>query len=88
MDEYSLSLIDLLYSFEDILKQVTYKNEPGILARYLIDISKAFSNFYNENKIICEDNLVQDARVYLTYITGKALKIGAKLLGMNMPEKM
>ena len=88
MDEYSLNLVDLLYSFEDVLKQVTYKNEPGILARYLIDVSKAFSNFYNENKIICEDKLVQAARIYLTYAVGKVLKTGAKLLGIDMPDKM
>ena len=30
MDEFSLNLVDLLYNFEDILKQVTIKNEPGM----------------------------------------------------------
>ena len=88
MDEYSLDLINLLYSFEDVLKQVTNKNEPGILARYLIEIAKSFSAFYNENKIICEDKDIQNARVYLTYCVGKVLKQGAELLGMEMPEKM
>ena len=42
----------------------------------------------NENKIIDEDKDVQNARVYLTYATGKVLKQGAELLGMQMPEKM
>ena len=88
MDEYSLDLVNLLYGFEDILKQVTNKNEPGILARYLIEIAKSYSAFYNENKIICEDKDIQNARVYLTYCVGKVLKQGAELLGMEMPEKM
>ena len=88
MDEYSLNLVDLLYNFEDILKQVTCKNEPGILARYLIDVSKNYSIFYNENKIICEDKELQNARVYLTNCVSKVLKQGANLLGMEMPEKM
>ena len=88
MDEYSLDLVNLLYGFEDVLKQVTNKNEPGILARYLIEIAKSFSAFYNENKIICEDKDIQNARVYLTYCVGKVLKQGAELLGMEMPEKM
>ena len=60
-DEYSLNLIKLIYNFQDILVQVTEKNEPSILSRYLIDLSKAFSSFYNENKIIVEDKEVQDA---------------------------
>ena len=87
-DECSLNLIKLIYNFQEVLIQVTEKNEPSILSRYLIDLSKAFSSFYNENKIIVDDKDVQDVRVYLTYATGKVLKIGANLLGMKMPDKM
>ena len=87
-DEYALELIKIIYNFQDTLIQVTNKNEPSILSRYLIDLSKAFSSFYNENKIIVEDKEIQDARVYLTYMTGKVLKQGASLLGMKMPDKM
>ena len=88
LDEYSLEILKLIYNFEDILIQVTEKNEPSILSRYLIDLAKAYSSFYNENKIIVEDKEVQNARVYLTFTTGKVLKQGAELLGMQMPEKM
>lgn len=87
-DEYSQSIIKLIYSFEDILIQVTDKEEPSILARYLIDLAKAFSSFYNENKIIIDDKQMQDARIFLTYSVGRVLKIGAGLLGIEMPDKM
>ena len=87
-DEYSLAILKLIYNFEDVLIQVTDKNEPSILARYLIDLAKAYSSFYNENKIIVEDKEIQDARIYLTYATSEVLKQGANLLGMQMPEKM
>lgn len=87
-DDYSMAILKLIYSFEDVLVQVTDKNEPSILARYLIDLAKAYSSFYNENKIIVEDKEVQDARVYLTYATSEVLKQGANLLGIEMPEKM
>lgn len=88
LDEYAIAILKLIYQFEDILIQVTNKEEPSILARYLIDLAKAYSSFYNENKIITEDKELQDARVYLTYSVSKVLKIGAKLLGMEMPDKM
>ena len=88
VDEYSLTILKLIYNFEDVLIQVTDKNEPSILARYLIDLAKAYSSFYNENKIIVEDKNVQNARVYLTYATSEVLKQGANLLGIQMPEKM
>ena len=87
-DEYSIRLAKLIYEFEDVLVQVTDKNEPSILSRYLIDVAKAYSNFYNENKIINDDKALQDARVYLTYSVGRILKMGAELLGIEMPDKM
>ena len=88
LDENSINVLKLIYNFENILISVTEKNEPSILARYLIDLAKAYSSFYNENKIIGNDKDIQDARVYLTYAVGQVLKQGASLLGMKMPEKM
>ena len=87
-DSYSQGILKLLYNFEDILVGVTQKEEPSILSRYLIDLAKAFSSFYNENKIITDDKETQNARVYLSYATAKVLKEGTALLGMEMPNKM
>ena len=88
LDETSINIIKLIYNFENTLIQVTEKEEPSILSRYLIDVAKAFSNFYNDNKILVEDKEIQNARVYLTYAVGKVLKTGSKLLGIEMPNKM
>ena len=88
LDEYSSKILKLIYNFENILIQVTEKNEPSILSRYLIDVAKAYSNFYNENKIITDNKDIQNTRVFLTYATGKVLKTGANLLGIQMPDKM
>ena len=88
LDEYSLEILKLIYNFQDILIQVTEKNEPSILSRFLIDLAKAYSSFYNENKIIIDDKDIQNTRVYLTYAVGNVLKQGASLLGIEMPEKM
>lgn len=87
-DEQSIEIIKIIYNFEDTLKQVTEKNEPSILSRYLIDLSQHFSSFYNSNKIIIEEKELQDARLYLTNIVGTILKIGTSLLGIQMPDRM
>lgn len=87
-DKESIKVISTLYDFENILMQVVQKNEPSILARYLITLSQDYSNFYNENKIIDDNKDVQDARVYLTYAVNNVLKKGANLLGIQMPNKM
>ena len=87
-DNYSQDVLKLIYNFENILVQVTEKEEPSILSRYLIDLAKAYSSFYNENKIMTENKKTQDARIALSYATAKVLKEGTKLLGMEMPNKM
>lgn len=87
-DEASIKVLKLLYNFGDVVLQSAEKNEPSIVARYLIDLSQSFSNFYTVNKVITEDKKTQDARLYLTYACGLVIKTGMELLGIKMPDKM
>ena len=87
-DDASVKLVKELYDFNNIIKQSAEKNEPYIISRYLINVAKLFSTFYNENKIITDDNRIQNARAYLTYCVNIVLKSGAGLLGIQMPNKM
>ena len=87
-DKEGYEVTRLIGSFGDIVVSACEKNEPSILSRYLLDLSKAYSRFYNEHQVICEDKNVQDARVLLTLITGNVLKKGLMLLGISCPEKM
>lgn len=88
LDTDAQNILKLVYNFEDILKQVTDKNEPSILSRYLIDVAKAYSTFYNGNKVIVDDEDLKKARIFITYVVGEILKIGSGLLGIQMPDKM
>ena len=51
LEDSANKILKILYNFEKTLIQVTEKNEPCILSRYLIDLAKAYSNFYNENQM-------------------------------------
>ncbi len=84
----AISTLKLIYMFNEVVQNAAEKNEPSILARYLIDLSQSFSSFYNEHKIIVQKKDIQDARLFLTYAVGTVLKTGAELLGMEMPERM
>lgn len=84
----AIETIKLLYRFNEVIENAATKNEPSIVARYLIDVAQNFSTFYNEHKILTEDKTIQDARLALTYAVGNVLEIGVNLLGMEMPEKM
>lgn len=87
-DEASTAVVKTIANFANTLEQVVEKNEPSILSRYLIDLSQSFSSFYNANKIIGEEQEKQDARLYLTYAVGNVLQTGARLLGIEMPDRM
>lgn len=84
----SQKIINQLYNFNNILKSVTEKEEPSILARYLIDLAQNFSSFYNNCHIITEDKELQNARLYITYMVKTVLEKGLNLLGIQVPEKM
>ncbi len=88
LNEDSIEIVKNIYNFGDILKSVTEKNEPYLLSKYLIDISKNYSTFYNNNKILVEEKEKANARLYLTYMVNTVLKLGANLLGIKMPNKM
>lgn len=87
-DEASINLIKAIYNFTDSVKLAASKNEPYVISRYLINLAQLFSTFYNENKIIDDNEGIKQARVYLTYCTNIVLKEGATLLGIEMPERM
>ena len=87
-DDSSIKVLKSLYAFKETLEMTVEKNEPAILARYLIEVSQNYSNFYNDNKVLVEDEKVKNSRAYLTYAVGIVLKTGASLLGIQMPDKM
>lgn len=88
IEENGMEVVKQLYKFEETIKQAIDKNEPSIISRYLIEISKLYSSFYNDNKILVEDEKIKNTRLCLTYMVGNVLKIGANLLGMEMPDRM
>ena len=87
-DESSIKLLKYLMNFGNIIINTIEKNEPSIISRYLIDVAKSYSNFYNQNKILSDDKEMQDIRLYITYMTKVVLTNGLNLLGIEVPDKM
>ena len=87
-DELTYNIVKLLYNFTDTIILSTKKSEPYILSRYLIDLARAYSSFYSNNKVLSDDIDERNARIYLINIVGSVLKVGMNLLGIQMPNKM
>ncbi len=88
LDSSAVQVATTLYKFGDVLKSVTDKNEPSLLARYLLELAQDYTVFYNEDKVLVDDEKVKNARAFLTYCVQTVIKIGSSLLGMEMPTKM
>ena len=87
-DELSIQIIKLISNFDNILKQALNKNEPSIIARYALDLAESYSSFYNDNKVITDDEKVSKARLYLTYMTNVTSTNSIVLLGLKIPSQM
>ena len=87
-DENAIKIIRMIFDFDETLISVVNKNEPSILARYLINLAKEYSSYYNDNKILVKEDNIRNARIYLTDSVRIVLKKGAELLGIEMPDKM
>lgn len=83
-----MNIIRILYNFDNILISAMEKNEPSIIAKYVTCLSQAFSNLYNNEQILCENEEMKNSRIYLTYVTNKILEKGLNILGIEVPEKM
>ncbi len=88
LDDSSQKIISTLYNFNNILNNIVEKNETSILTHFLIELSQNYTEFYNNNKILVDDEVVKNTRGYLTYVVQTVIKTGAKLLGIDMPTEM
>ena len=87
--ETEKNLIVLLHDYEKKLKTAAQEYAPSVIAQYLFDLSKEYNRFYAELPIFSETKgQLQSFRVALSQQVAKTIKIGMKLLGIDVPEKM
>ncbi|MCB0414188.1 MAG: arginine--tRNA ligase [Bdellovibrionales bacterium] len=83
------SLLTHLMKFQDYAQKACEKYEPQNLCIYLYQLSKEFSQFYGNCSVIkAETNDLKQARLALVVSTGKVLKKGLELLGINTAQRM
>lgn len=88
----SSSEIDLakkIMNFNNILEESTIWNYPHIICEYSYDLTKSFSNFYNNISVKDEKNQnYKKLKLILVDSFAKTLKESFEILGIEMPEKM
>jgi arginyl-tRNA synthetase len=83
------ALAGKLAQFADTLNNVAGKGEPHLLCAYLYDLAGLFSSFYENCPILAAgDQATQQSRLRLAALTGRTLKQGLELLGLETLERM
>jgi arginyl-tRNA synthetase len=78
-----------LLRLPETLEQATVEMKPNTLADYLFTLANDFSSFYTECPVLrAEDEPTRQSRLALCALTGRVLKFGLGLLGIDTVERM
>lgn len=87
-DDVTYNLVKVLSGYEDAVINAAEKNEPSVVARYVISLATAFNKFYHDCTILQAEEKEKKARLLLTDMVQKILCEACGLLGMECPEEM
>lgn len=89
LSEKELYLIRLLTTFPNVVNESAETFSPSLIANYIYDLSKEYNQFYHDFSILREQNeTIKDFRLMLSELTGRVIKTGMGLLGIDVPERM
>jgi len=89
LSDKELYLIRLLTAFPATVSEAAQAYSPAVVANYLFDLAKEYNQFYHDFSILKEGNAdKRTVRLLLSELTGRVLKNGMGLLGIDVPERM
>ncbi|MEQ2467763.1 arginine--tRNA ligase [Niallia hominis] len=86
-DDVSFPIVKILMDFPISVEKAIEHYDPSEIAKYVIDLAKAFNKYYAHVQIL-EENDEKEARLSLVYAVTLVLKEGLRLLGISAPEAM
>jgi arginyl-tRNA synthetase len=85
---HDAALMQRLGEFPEVVENAAHDLAPHTIANYLKDLASDLHSFYNEHKILVEDETTKLARLALINATQQVLRNGLQLLGVSAPNKM
>ena len=82
-------LIRHVHSFPQKAEDAAEQRNPAAIAQFIYDTAKLYNQMYNQVRILKEEDAnKRNLRIALCQLSGNAIKTGAALLGIGMPERM
>lgn len=89
VDETELDVLKLLNQFKSKCEEAARNYSPAVLAAYNYELARAYNRFYHDLSILGEpDAEKRNFRIELSRMTGKTIRTGMQLLGIEVPERM
>jgi arginyl-tRNA synthetase len=83
-----LSLLQLIAQLPDEVQRAAAEFRPLLIANYVYEVAKAFSDFYHACPVLQSEEPVRSARLALVDATRQTLANGLALLGIDAPAVM
>ena len=77
-----------LIFFSGAIKQTVKELKPHFLGTYLFELATEFSSFYNQSKVMVEEEEIKTLRLLLCARTLCILETGLNILGIDTLEEM
>ncbi len=87
-EKEEVGLIKKLIQFSPILNICLVTQDPYMLTVYLQELAEAFHKFYDQHRVLGDNDSLTGARLHLIEATKTVLAAGLELLGISKPEKM
>jgi len=83
-----IQLIKTMARYPEVLKNSAELMEPHHITFYLINLASAFHAYYNKHRVLSDEPILTDGRLYLVTAVKKVIHNGLSLLGVSSPDKM
>jgi arginyl-tRNA synthetase len=87
-EQEELTLIKKVLQFSYILNVCLNTQDPYMLTMYLQELSETFHKFYDQCRVLGQDDALTAGRLRLIEATKTVIATGLELLGVSRPEKM
>ncbi|MFT9596929.1 arginine--tRNA ligase [Mesobacillus sp.] len=80
-------VITELQAFPDTIKRAIERNDPSLIAKYVLTLSQAFNKYYGEVRILGDDS-EKASRILMVHAVSIVLEEGLRMLGIKAPKEM
>lgn len=82
------ALTKLLAQFPEAVRVAIEEASPDLIAKYLLSLSKSFSQFYEKEPVLKAKSDIRKTRLLLVGAVSQTLQNGLRLLGIRTPKRM